>query len=75
MHEHGAEVRHINIPGSGTLEVRMLPEFVERVRVHFSLRPNEPVSDDHVRLYLRGVVAAALEKVENDAQGSAGGHT
>lgn len=57
------EVRTIELPG-GRLEVTMTEEFIEQLRKRFMLDPNQPVEDDHIRMFIWGAVNAAVKKVE-----------
>lgn len=58
------EIRFIKLPKGETLEVSMSQEFIDRLRLHYGLSPDQKVEDDHVRMYVWGAVNTAVEKAE-----------
>lgn len=62
--EDPAEVRKIQLPKGGVLEVQLSKEFIERVKLHFGLDKHAPVDDDHVRMFIFGAFKTAIDKAE-----------
>jgi hypothetical protein len=58
------EKRNVSLPSGHTLEVDIMPGFYERVRQHFSMSSEERVSDEHIRMFVFGVVKSAVDKCE-----------
>ena len=58
------ESRMIPLPRGGTLEVHVTPAFLDKARKQFGLSPEEPVTDDHVRMFFYGSVKSAIDKAE-----------
>ena len=56
--------KNIELPKGGTLEVDVTPQFLSIVRSHFSIPEFQPVSDDHIRMYIWGAFKNAVDKVE-----------
>lgn len=61
----GFEKRNIKLPKGGELEVSLTNEFLQAVRLHFSLSENESVEDDHIRMFIFSSTQNAFEKAEN----------
>src|SRR5579871_1555832 len=61
-----AEVRKITLPQGGELEVQMTPEFIAVLRQHYGLFGDQPLDDDHVRMYVWGSLNGAVDKAERE---------
>jgi hypothetical protein len=66
-----AAVKSIRLPSGATLEVDVMPGFLEAVASRFSLAGPSSVSDDHIRLYLCGALKNAIDRAENEQTSSA----
>jgi hypothetical protein len=64
--ERIAEVRKITLPQGGELEVQMTPEFVAVLKQHYGLFGDQPLDDDHVRMYVWGSLNSAVDKAERE---------
>lgn len=66
------ETRAVKLPKGGLLELEIMPGFYDRIRSRFGLANNEPVTDDHIRMFIFGAVKCAVDKAEatrsNDVQ-------
>lgn len=60
------ETRDIPLPKGGTLTVEMTQAFIDRLRSRFGLLTDEPLDDDHVRMFVWGSFDAAVTKVEQE---------
>ena len=60
------EIRLIQLPKGGTLELEVLPGFYDKVRLHFSLAMDAPIDDDHLRMFVFGVIKSAVDKAEEE---------
>lgn len=60
------ETRNIQLPQGGVLEVQMTQEFIDRLRRHFGIFGDQPLDDDHVRMYLYGALDNAVSKAERE---------
>ena len=60
----------IKLPNGLPLEVFVTPDFLEKVRVHFSLSSCEEVDDDHIRRFIHGAVDGAVKKAEKSLKNS-----
>jgi hypothetical protein len=58
------ETRSIILPQGGTLEVQMTQEYIDKLRQHFGLFGDQPLDDDHVRMYVWGSLNSAVDKAE-----------
>ena len=59
------EIRTIKLPGDrGILEVTMTPQFITELRKRFMLADDQPVEDDHIRMFVWGAVKNAIDKAE-----------
>lgn len=56
--------KNIQLPGGGTLEVDVTPEFLSIVRKHFNLPAMNTVADDHIRMYIWGAFKNAIDKAD-----------
>jgi hypothetical protein len=61
-----AEVRKITLPQGGELEVTMTPQFIAVLRQHYGLFGDQPLDDDHVRMYVWGSLNGAVDKAERE---------
>lgn len=61
-----SETRNILLPQGGTLHITMTDHFKIAVRNQFGLMPNDPIEDDHIRMFLFGAVKNALDKAEGE---------
>jgi len=55
----------IKLPKGGELEVLLTPEFLEVVKVHFSLSDVSLVDDDHIRWFIYSSTKSAIDKESN----------
>ena len=62
------EVRRIPVQGGQVLEVDMTERFIAQVRKHFDLSDEQPLEDDHVRMYVFGAFDNAVTKAEKDVR-------
>lgn len=60
------ETRKITVKDGQVLEVEMSQKFIERLRQHFVLSTEEPLEDEHVKLYVFGAMNTAVNKAENE---------
>lgn len=58
------DVRLVPLPKGGTLEIETTPAFYDALRKHLMLQPTQAVTDDHVRMFIFGVVSGAIDKAE-----------
>jgi hypothetical protein len=61
-----AEVRRIVLPQGGVLEVQMTEKFIAVLRQHYGLFGDQPLDDDHVRMYVWGSLNGAVNKAERE---------
>lgn len=64
-----SEVRLVKLPMGGVLELDVRPGFYDKVRAHFGLPVNEPVGDDHLRMFVFGAFKGAIDKAEAEMIG------
>jgi len=62
------ETRNIILPQGGVLEVQMTQEFIDKLRQHFGLFGDQPLDDDHVRMYVWGATNTAVNKAEQESK-------
>jgi hypothetical protein len=62
---NAVEQRTIILPKGGELHVDMTQEFIDRVRLTFSLDEGVSPSDEQVRMYIFGSVNCAINKEES----------
>jgi hypothetical protein len=60
------DVRKIPVRDGDVLEISMTQEFIDLLRRHFELSSDQPVIDDHVRMYLFGAVGGAVDRAERE---------
>jgi len=60
-----AQVRLIPLPKGEVLELTIHPGFLERVRKHFGMAPDQDVDDEHLRMFVYGAFKNAIDKVDN----------
>lgn len=60
-----AQVRFIPLPKGEVLELTIHPGFLDRVRAHFGMSPDQDVDDDHLRMFVYGAFKTAIDKVEH----------
>jgi hypothetical protein len=58
------ETKYIPLPKGGTLEVQVTQSFIDRVRYQFGIPASDPVSDEHVRMFIWGALNFAIERAE-----------
>lgn len=56
------ETKYIPLPRGGTLEIKMTEAFVDKVRYQFSIPVTEPVTDEHIRMFIWGALNFAIQK-------------
>jgi hypothetical protein len=61
------ETRNIALPKGGTLEVQVTNEFLVKIRQHFMLDQTQPVTDEHIRMFVWGAMNNAVEKAATNA--------
>ena len=66
LNTEGFRKRNIKLPMGGELEVSLTGEFLDAIRVHFSLEDCEEVDDDHIRMFIFSTTKNALDKAEQD---------
>lgn len=66
MINDNSEIREISLPKGGTLQITMSPEFLNKVRSHFSIPTGVDVSDEHIRMFVYGSCKTAIDKAENN---------
>ena len=57
------EVRNVELPRGGTLEVQLTQNMISRIGSQFGVAPVD-ITDEHVRMYVWGAVKSAIEKAE-----------
>lgn len=63
-----ADKRSIELPQGGTLDVEMTPQFIAKLRQHYGLYGDQPLDDDHVRMYVWGSLNSAVVKAEQETK-------
>lgn len=57
------DIRNVELPRGGTLEVQLTQEMSSRIGSQFGVAPAD-ITDEHVRMYIWGAVKSAIEKAE-----------
>ena len=60
------ETRRIVARDGNTLEIEMSQKFIDHLRAHFGLFGDQPLEDDHIRMYVWGAVNTAVTKAEQE---------
>tara|TARA_B100000700_G_C15055966_1_gene862835 strand:+ start:1677 stop:1868 length:192 start_codon:yes stop_codon:yes gene_type:complete len=58
------EQRNIELPNGKILEVEFKKGFLDKIREAFDLKTDQPVSDDHIRMFFYGSLNTAINKEE-----------
>ena len=61
-------IRNIELPQGGSLEVQLTQLGIDKMRQHFGLFGDQPLEDDHIRMYLWGTLDHAVGKAEREAE-------
>ena len=59
------EQRNIELPNGKILEVEFKKGFLDKVREAFDLKTDQPVSDEHIRMFFYGSLNTAVNKKED----------
>jgi hypothetical protein len=57
------EVRNVELPRGGTLEVQLTQDMISRIGSQFGVAQSN-ITDEHVRMFIWGAVKSAIEKAE-----------
>jgi hypothetical protein len=60
------ETRHIKLPQGGVLDVELTQDGIDRLKQHFGVFGDQPLDDDHVRMYVYGALDNAVSKAERE---------
>ena len=55
------EQRNIRLPNGKILEVEFKSGFLDKVREAFELPKDQPVTDDHIRMFFYGSLKSAVD--------------
>jgi len=58
------ETREIPVRDNNVLEVKMTQKFIDRVRARCGLSADQPLENDHIRMYLFGAINTAVARAE-----------
>jgi hypothetical protein len=59
------EMRLIDLPKGGQLEIEINPGFYDAVRKQFMLQPEQEITDDIIRMFLFGAIRGAIDKTNS----------
>ena len=54
------QIKTIELPQGGELEVNMSPEFLKKVSEYYKLPSIDQVNDDHIRRFIHDVFSVAI---------------
>jgi hypothetical protein len=54
------QIKTIELPQGGELEVNMSPEFLKKVSEYYKLSSIDQVNDDHIRHFIHDVFSVAI---------------
>lgn len=72
LNDNIVEIRRLSVPGKDEfVEVHMTQRFIDALRSRAGLSKTEPLTDEHVQLYLLGAISVAVEKAEREHKNAA----
>ena len=56
----------IDLPKGGSLYVKTTPDFMKKIKEHYSLDDNQEITHQHIRMYIYGAFKSAVDKAERE---------